>query len=134
MSGRLPQVDYVGHIRRLEKAIISTLADFGLVGGQISGITGVWIQPDVASRCPNCPPSAMKTPSKIASIGVKVDSNGISQHGFSLNLDPDMSYWEGIIACDLPEHPSISMADLLNDPPSVGQVVESYLRNFESIF
>jgi len=121
-DGHLPQADYVGYIRRLEESLIHALAELGLASGQISGLTGVWIQPDVASRCPHCPPQARKVPSKIASIGVKVDAHGISRHGFALNVNPDMSYWDGIIACGLVDHPQISLADLLDPPPLMAAV------------
>ncbi len=55
-SGRLPQADYVAYVRRLEDVLIAVLAGFGIVAGQRRGLTGVWVQPDVASRCPSCPP------------------------------------------------------------------------------
>jgi lipoyl(octanoyl) transferase len=118
----LPQADYVGYIRRLEESLIRALAEIGLAAGQITGLTGVWVQPDVASRCPHCPPQARKVPSKIASIGVKVDAHGISRHGFALNVNPDMSYWDGIIACGLVDHPQVSLAELLDPPPEMEQV------------
>ncbi|MFN8461566.1 MAG: hypothetical protein U0X93_07335 [Anaerolineales bacterium] len=50
------------------------------------------------SRCPRCSPEDRKKPAKIAAIGVKVDAHGVSRHGFALNVNPDMEYWEGIIA------------------------------------
>jgi lipoyl(octanoyl) transferase len=121
-NGRLPQPDFIGYLRRLETSLIDTLASFGLVCGQITGKTGVWIQADVASRCPHCPPAARLHPSKIASIGVKVDVHGITRHGFSLNVSPDMRYWDGIVACGLAGVPAISMADLLDSPPELAEV------------
>jgi lipoyl(octanoyl) transferase len=131
---RLPQADYVGYLRQLEEVIIRTLASNGLVSGQIQGKTGVWVQPDVASRCRHCSPSARKKPSKIASIGVKVDVNGVSRHGFSLNVSPDMSYWDGIVACGLVDDPAISMAQLMEPPPRMDRVVDQVVRAFGKIF
>ncbi|MFN2147544.1 MAG: lipoyl(octanoyl) transferase LipB [Anaerolineales bacterium] len=133
-GGHLPQADYVGYIRKLEESIIRALAAFGLVTGQIAGLTGVWVQPDVASRCPHCPPSARTSPSKIASIGVKVDTHGISRHGFALNVHPDMSYWDGIIACGLVDHPQISLADLLDPPPSMTEVRKAIAGSLAGTF
>ncbi|MGH2523734.1 MAG: lipoyl(octanoyl) transferase LipB, partial [Anaerolineales bacterium] len=52
-EGRIPQADYVGYVRRIEETLIRALMHFGLVTGQVPGLTGVWIQPDVASRCPH---------------------------------------------------------------------------------
>ncbi len=133
-KSRLPRADYVGYVRKLEKMIIKTLAEFGIVSGQVEGLTGVWVQPNVASRCVHCPPAARKHPSKIAAIGVKVDAKGISRHGFALNVNPDMEYWDGIIGCGLKEHPVISMADLLRDAPRMEQVRDALIKTFGEVF
>jgi lipoate-protein ligase B len=130
LSGRLPQADYVGYLRRLELALIRALATLGLAAGQVPGATGVWVQPDVASRCPRCPPASRQRPSKIAAIGVRVDAAGISRHGFALNVSPDMSFWEGIVACDLPGHPAVSLADLLVPAPTVEQAAQALIPAF----
>jgi len=133
-SGRVPQADYVGYVRRLEDALIRALIHFGLVTGQVPGLTGVWIQPDVASRCPHCPPAARLAPSKIAAIGVKVDARGITQHGFALNVDPDMSYWDGIIGCGLRDHAIVSMAELLDPPPAMDAMMDAVVESFGKVF
>jgi lipoyl(octanoyl) transferase len=133
-SGRLPQKDYVGYLRKIEDALIWALSHFGLVTGQIPGLTGVWIQPDIASRCVHCPPASRRKPSKLASIGVKVDVHGISRHGFALNVDPDMSYWEGIVPCGLTEYPMVSLAELLDPPPSMPAVMAAVVGGFEKAF
>jgi lipoate-protein ligase B len=133
-SNRLPQADYVGYVRNLEKVIITALARLGLVSGQRKGLTGVWIQADVHSRCPRCAPEDRRKPAKIAAIGVKVDARGVSRHGFALNVNPDMEYWDGIIACGLQDEPIVSLADLFPDPPAMEQVKAEVLRAFEEIF
>ncbi len=133
-SGRVPQADYIGYVRRLEETLIRALIHFGLVTGQVPGLTGVWIQPDVASRCPHCPPASRLAPSKIAAIGVKVDARGVTQHGFALNVDPDMSYWEGIIGCGLRDHATVSMADLLDPPPAMADVMDAVVESFGKVF
>ncbi len=133
-DGRLPRADYVGYVRKLEETLVRSLLPFGLVAGQVAGLTGVWVQPDVASRCVHCPPAARKAPSKIAAIGVKVDARGVSQHGFALNVSPDMSYWDGIIGCGLRDHVSISLADLLPEPPEVAEVADAVVRAFGRVF
>ena len=134
VNGRVPQADYVGYVRRLEETLIRALIKFGLVTGQVPGLTGVWIQPDVASRCPHCPPASRLAPSKIAAIGVKVDARGVTQHGFALNVDPDMSYWDGIVGCGLRDHAIVSMADLLDPPPSMEAVMDAVVENFGQVF
>ena len=133
-ESRIPVADYVGYVRKLEESLILALLNLGLAAGQISGLTGVWVQPDMASRCPRCRPEDRLKPAKIAAIGVKVDSKGISRHGFALNVNPDMSYWEGIIACGLVDHPIVSLADLLDPVPDM-QTVKSAVRTaFAEVF
>jgi lipoyl(octanoyl) transferase len=132
-NARLPEVDYTGYLRRLEKMLIVALAGLGLAGGQIPGLTGVWIQPDIYSRCPRCRPEDRQKPTKIAAIGVKVDANGISRHGFALNVDPDMSYFDGIIPCGLNE-PVVSLAELLNPVPSMEDIKRAVTKAFGDVF
>jgi lipoate-protein ligase B len=131
---RLPQADYVGYVRKLEKTLITSLIHFGLVAGQIAGLTGVWIQPDVASRCPHCDPRFKQAPAKIASIGVKVDVHGVSRHGFALNVSPDMAYWQGIIACGLEGVSMVSLADLLDPIPTLDEVSSAVVASFGEVF
>ena len=133
-SMRIPQADYVGYVRRLEQTLIIALARLGLAAGQRPGLTGVWIQADVHSRCPRCKPEDRQKPAKIAAIGVKVDARGISRHGFALNVNPDMDYWEGIIACGLQDEPVVSLADLFPEPPSLERVKTEVITAFETVF
>ena len=125
--------DYVGYIRKLEEMLIGVLMNYGIASGQIPGKTGVWIQADVHSRCPRCKPEDRKKPAKIAAIGVKVDAKGVTRHGFALNVDPDMDYWEGIIPCGLTE-PVVSLADLLNPMPTMEDVKARISVSFRKIF
>lgn len=131
---RLPDADYVGYVRKLEKVIITALANLGLAAGQRPGLTGVWIQADVHSRCPRCKPEDRKKPAKIAAIGVKVDARGVSRHGFALNVNPDMEYWDGIIACGLQDEPVASLADLFDDPPPMERVKREIISSFRNVF
>jgi lipoate-protein ligase B len=133
-SAHIPQADYVGYVRKLEKTLVVALARLGLAAGQRSGLTGVWIQADVHSRCPRCKPEDRKKPAKIAAIGVKVDARGISRHGFALNVNPDMDYWEGIIACGLQDEPIVSLADLFAEPPTMRRVKKEVIRAFSEVF
>ncbi|MCL4273730.1 MAG: lipoyl(octanoyl) transferase [Anaerolineales bacterium] len=125
--------DYVGYIRKLESVLIGALMQFGIASGQREGKTGVWIQADVHSRCVNCKPEDRKKPAKIAAIGVKVDARGVTRHGFALNVNPNMEYWNGIIACGLPE-PVVSLADLLDPIPSMDDVKAKVIASFKSVF
>lgn len=131
---RIPDADYVGYVRKLEKTLIVALTRLGLAAGQRSGLTGVWIQADVHSRCPRCKPEDRKKPAKIAAIGVKVDARGISRHGFALNVNPDMDYWEGIIACGLQDEPVVSLAELFSEPPTMERVKQEVIAAFREVF
>jgi len=130
----LPKSSYIEYIRSIEHTLIQALAKLGLASGQLQGLSGVWVQPDVASRCAHCPPAAKNAPSKIAAIGVKVDARGVSRHGFALNVTPDMSYWEGIIGCGLEQSPVIGMADLLPHAPNMADVMARVTSAFGRVF
>jgi len=131
---RIPDADYVGYVRKLERTLIVALARLGVVAGQRSGLTGVWIQADVWSRCPRCRPEDKQKPAKIAAIGVKVDARGVTRHGFALNVNPDMSYWDGIVACGLAGEPVVSLADLLDPVPAMEQVKQEVVSAFGEVF
>jgi lipoyl(octanoyl) transferase len=133
-SLHIPKADYVGYVRKLEKMLIVALAGLGIVAGQRSGLTGVWIQADVHSRCPRCKPEDRRKPAKIAAIGVKVDAGGVSRHGFALNVNPNMEYWDGIIACGLENEPIVSLADLIPDPPPMEHVKREVVNAFNEVF
>ena len=133
-ANHIPQADYVGYIRRLEEVLIVALARLGLAAGQRSGLTGVWIQADVHSRCTRCKPEDRKRPAKIAAIGVKVDVRGVSRHGFALNVNPEMEYWDGIIACGLQDEPIVSLADLFPEPPTMERVKQEVVAAFGEVF
>jgi lipoyl(octanoyl) transferase len=132
-SSRPVRSDYVGYVRKLETMLVGVLMQFGIASGQIEGKTGVWVQADVHSRCPRCKPEDRKKPAKIAAIGVKVDARGVTRHGFALNVEPDMSYWDGIIACGLPE-PVVSLADLVEPVPMMEVVKEKIISQFRIVF
>ena len=133
-KARLPRADYVGYLRKLEDMLIGALLKLGVAGAQVPGLTGVWVQPDVFSRCQRCPPNMRRKPAKIAAIGVKVDAQGISRHGFALNVDPDMTYWDGIVGCGIKDYPVASLADLLHPVPSMEQVRQAVLQAFSQEF
>src|SRR4030066_597859 len=67
--GAFPRADYLGYLRKLETVLILALNQFGVKAVRLNNLTGVWVNG-----------------SKIAAIGVKVDSHGITRHGFSLNV------------------------------------------------
>lgn len=125
-GARLPQVDYVGYLRRLERMLIHALASFGLDSHQEESLTGVWVYKP-AGGSPPCL-------AKIAAIGVKVNAHGVSLHGFALNVNPDMSYWQGIVGCGLVGYAVASMAELIHPPPGMDAVSQAITHSFGEIF
>jgi lipoyl(octanoyl) transferase len=122
-SPLLPQADYVGYVRRLEKALVIAMENLGVAAHTLPGMTGVWVKP--------APDGAV---AKIAAIGVKVDARGVTRHGFALNVHPDMSYWQGIIACGLTGYAVTSLAELVPRPPEMEVVVRAVIVAFAEIF
>jgi lipoate-protein ligase B len=133
-QSRVPRADYVGFVRRLEVTLIRALASLGIAAGQRPGLTGVWVQADVWSRCARCRPEDRRKPAKLAAIGVKVDARGVTRHGFALNVDPDMSYWQGIVPCGLHDGAVAALSDLLDPPPSMDQVKAAVTDAFSQVF
>ena len=142
-GGRLPQADYTGYLRRLEQVLIRALARWGVSACQVEGLTGVWVDHPLQvegrrfKETPNHSRiSNLESPNlaKIAAIGVKVDARGVTRHGFALNVDPDMSYWEGIVPCGLAGYPVTSLAELLGEAPPMSQVAGEVMRAFAQVF
>jgi lipoate-protein ligase B len=117
----LPRADYVGYLRKLEHVLILALSRWGVVGKQVEELTGVWVERNGRME-------------KIAAIGVKVDVNGISRHGFAINLDTDMSYWEGIIACGLGDYRPVNLSNLLDPAPKMEQLKDEVVNAFAAVF
>lgn len=128
-SVRLPQADYVGYVRKLEQTLILALGRLGVAARRVEGLTGVWVERTSA-------PGKHHTtsPAKVAAIGVKVDARGVTRHGFALNVNPDMSYWEGIIGCGLVGYAVTSMAEILASSPPMERVMQEVAQAFGEIF
>ncbi len=86
------------YVRTLEQVIIQTLADLGVEAGLVAGLTGVWVGE-----------------AKVAAIGVKI-SRGVAYHGFSLNVNPDLSYYDHIVPCGITDRDVTSLEQLLARP------------------
>jgi lipoyl(octanoyl) transferase len=114
-------VDYPGYVRRLERVLISTLADFAIAGYQIAGYSGVWIGPE-------------EVPEKIAAVGVKVDGRGVSSHGIAINLATDLFYFRQIVPCGITDKGVTSMERLLPEVPSMEAVKQVFARHFAAQF
>lgn len=85
----------VDYVRTLESLLIEALADLGVDASRSDGYTGVWVGNQ-----------------KIAAIGVRVASGGVTSHGFALNVDPDLSHFAGIVPCGIADRGVCSLASL----------------------
>lgn len=108
------------YLRDIEEVIIQTIATFGIHGWRYEGYTGVWV--DTADG-----------PRKLAAIGIKVSSKGISSHGFALNVNPDMTHFAHIVPCGIQEHGVISLAELLLQPITVSDLLIPIKRAFADV-
>lgn len=106
--------DVAAYVRTVEQALIDTLAEFGIAGGRIAGLTGVWVDGK-----------------KVAAIGVHI-SRWITSHGFALNFTTDLSYFQYIVPCGLPR-PVTSMAEL-GCEAGREQIISALARCFSGIF
>ena len=71
---------------------------------------------------------------KIGALGVRI-SKWVTMHGFSLNVNPDLNYYQGIIPCGISEYGVTSMADLLgNDIPNMSEIKETLVKHFITRF
>jgi lipoyl(octanoyl) transferase len=111
---RLPEsVGVVDYVRRLEEAIITLLAGYGLNTGRIRGRSGVWLAAD-----------DQRVERKIAAIGVRV-ATGTTMHGFALNVDPDLRSFDQIIPCGLTGVGVTSMSAELRRRLTVTEVAQA---------
>jgi lipoyl(octanoyl) transferase len=104
------------YVRTLEQVLIATLSDFGIEAESENRPTGVWIGD-----------------AKIAAIGVKV-GRGVTTHGFALNVDPDMSYFDHIIACGMPDASATSISQELGHHISVADAISALVPRFAEMF
>jgi lipoyl(octanoyl) transferase len=102
--------DVVGFVRQLEKALIQICQDFNIKGQTYCERSGVWVRDERGDR-------------KIAAIGIRV-AKGVTMHGFALNVNPDLSFFDRIIPCGIADAQVTSMAKELNRSISLEQVQE----------
>jgi lipoyl(octanoyl) transferase len=93
------------YIRDLEDALIRALATFGVDASRVPALTGVWVGGD-----------------KVAAIGVRVSSGWITSHGFALNVNTDLAFFDAIIPCGIRGHGVTSLARLLGEAVDVREV------------
>ena len=130
----------IEYVRRLEEVLIRTCAGFGIPTGRIAGLTGVWTRPIPAEPTtastgddagPGVSPHGMEA--KIAAIGVHI-SRGVTSHGFALNVNTDLDYFNLIIPCGISARPVTSIAKELGGSLRLQEVAHAVSRNFGTVF
>ncbi len=121
--------DVRAFVCKLEQWVIDTLAEFNLRGERRSGRVGVWIaRPDLPAL-----PSGEMREDKIAAIGVKL-RKWVSFHGISINVEPDLTHFSGIIPCGITGYGVTSLVDL-GLPVTMADLdaalIGSFARNFD---
>ena len=153
LRGFQPRFGAVEFVRRLEEVLIRSCADFGITCERVKGLTGVWTTPSAAvilsegranqsrpeSRaCPepaeeNLAPPDDKTQAKIAAIGVHI-SRGVTSHGFALNVNTDLNYFNLIVPCGITSKPVTSLARETGAQMNLDEVARSVASHFAEIF
>lgn len=131
----------IEYVRRLEEVLIRTCADFRIDGERIPRLTGVWTVPVADARETSVhdrqtEPQArpyVREQAKIAAIGVHI-SRAVTSHGFALNVNTDLSFFDLIVPCGITSRPVTSMEKELGRPLPLEDVAHSIARNFGSVF
>ena len=104
------------YMRTLEELTIRVLREFDIKSSRIKGLTGVWVENK-----------------KIAAQGVRI-SRWVTMHGFSINVCPQLSYYDGIIPCGIFDHDVTSMEECLNKKISIKKIKNSVSEIFLELF
>ena len=150
-NGKRRTLGAVEYVRRLEEVLIRACADFRIPADRVPGLTGVWTTSDSVGTGLRTARGGAETESvlvasglearfhtehreaKIAAIGVHI-SRGVTSHGFALNVNVDLDFFNLIVACGITSKPVTSMAKELGQQPSLMDVAHSLSRNFGVVF
>jgi lipoate-protein ligase B len=113
---RPDRCDVHRYVRDLEEVLIRAIADFGITGSRISGLTGVWVDDE-----------------KIAAIGVRI-ARWITSHGFALNVETDLSYFRMIVPCGITNKGVTSLSRLLGHEIELEETARVVARHFGEVF
>lgn len=115
------RTDIGWYLRQLEEVMIRFLATYDLVGDRIPGATGVWLHADT------------HYPKKICAFGVRC-SRWITMHGFALNINTDLSFFEYIVPCGIDDKGVTSLQAELGHPLDIEEVKQQLLQHFADVF
>jgi lipoyl(octanoyl) transferase len=115
-------------VHQIEDWVIATLAEFNVKGERRAGRVGVWV------TRPEKPPMPDGSPreDKIAAVGLRI-RKWVSFHGISINVEPDLGHFDGIVPCGIAEHGVTSLVDL-GLPVTLDDVDDALKRTFPPIF
>jgi lipoyl(octanoyl) transferase len=114
--------DIKKYMHALEEVIIRTIADYGLAGHRIEGAIGIWLDKDIPHRT-----------RKICAFGVKT-SRWITMHGWALNVNTDLNYFNFIVPCGISDKGVTSMEKELGRKISLEEVREKVIAHFCDVF
>jgi lipoyl(octanoyl) transferase len=109
-------VKVVDYVRRVEEALIQVCAELGVVAARVPGRSGVWLRED--DRGPE---------RKIAALGIRV-SRGVTMHGFALNCDVDLSWYDRFVPCGIADAGVTSLSRELGRDVTVSEVIPAVER------
>lgn len=110
------------YLRMLEEGIIRTLASYGIEGGRIAGLTGVWLDIDDPIKA-----------RKICALGIKC-SRWVTMHGFAFNVNTDLGYFGNIIPCGIDDKAVTSMQQELGGPVDIKAVSAELKKHLTELF
>ena len=110
------------YMRGLEEVIIRTIAHWGLVGDRLPGSTGVWLDADIKGK-----------ERKICAMGVRC-SRWVTMHGFALNVNTDLKYFDYIVPCGIADKGVTSMQKELGEAIDMELVKVEIKKHFEEVF
>ena len=113
---RPDRCDVHRYVRDIEEVMIRTCLDYGVPATRIGGLTGTWVGTD-----------------KIGAIGVRI-SRWITSHGFAFNVATDLAYFDLIVPCGIADRGVTSLQRVVDRTVNIGNVEESLVRHFESVF
>ncbi len=120
---RLPDpVDVVAYVRRVEQLLIDVCAEFGLHAERVEGRSGAWVPAD--DRGPA---------RKVAAIGIRV-ARGVTQHGFALNCDPDLSNYDRFVPCGIRDAGVTSLSAELGRQVTVADALPVVERHLPTLY
>lgn len=116
------KTDLGWYLRSIEEVIIKTLANYGLKGERSKGETGVWLDTEIKGK-----------ERKICAIGIKC-SRWITMHGFAMNVNTDLNYFNNIVPCGIVNKQVTSLQKELGLNLDISEVKEKIKNNFQEVF